>query len=238
MTTLPYSLSASVYTDSPQKNVKSLGLALYFLVFLTASSRRFFFENKECPQNVLQVLPLYHIGGILLTLEELVRGNSLLISNAKYYMMQVERFEIQKLILVPAMAQNLFNKAADKEGIKEGLRTAREMLCVGAALQADTVAKMREYNIEPIVYYGLTETTGTVSCDGPYRDGACGRIAAYNEVKIENDEILVRGSSGMKATSTFRPAMGFVYRRNFSSSSSSAPSGTGSQHQACRSPAW
>ena len=162
---------------------------------LTASSRRFFFENKECPQNVLQVLPLYHIGGILLTLEELVRGNSLLISNAKYYMMQVERFEIRKLILVPAMAQNLFNKAADKEGIKEGLRTAKEMLCVGAALQADTVAKMREYDIEPVVYYGLTETTGTVSCDGPYRDGACGRIASYNEVKIENDEILIRGEN-------------------------------------------
>ena len=162
---------------------------------LTVSSRRFFFENKECPQNVLQVLPLYHIGGILLTLEELMRGNALLISNAKYYMMQVERFEIQKLILVPAMAQNLFNKADEKEGIKSGLRSAQEMLCVGAALQAETVALMRQYNISPAVYYGLTETTGTVSCDGPYRAGACGKIASYNEVKIENEEILIRGEN-------------------------------------------
>ncbi len=162
---------------------------------LTASSRRFFFENKDNPQNVLQVLPLYHIGGILLTIEEMMRGNALLISNAKYYMMQVEKFEIQKLILVPAMAQNLFNKASDKEGIRSGLRCAKEMLCVGAALHAETVEKMREYNIDPHVYYGMTETSGTVSGIGPYKDGACGIIAAHNEVKIENDEILIRGEN-------------------------------------------
>lgn len=162
---------------------------------LIASSRRFYFENKECQQNVLQVLPLYHIGGISLSLEELMRGNSLLISNAKYYMMQVERFEIQKLILVPAMAQNLFNKAEDKEGIKAGLRTAKEMLCVGAALHSETIAKMREFNIAPVVYYGMTETAGTVSGEGEYRDGACGIIVSHNEVKIENDEILIRGEN-------------------------------------------
>ncbi len=163
---------------------------------LTASCRRFSNAGADEAKTVLQVLPLYHIGGIILSIEELFRGNSIIISNAKYYLMQVCQANIEKLILVPAMAKNLFDKASAREEIEEGLSHVKEMLCVGAALSKETADEMLKRDIAPIVYYGMTETTGTVSCDGPYREGASGKVACHNEVRISDDgEILIRGDN-------------------------------------------
>ncbi len=162
---------------------------------LTISSKRISFENRDCSEKVMQVIPIYHIGGIILSIEELMRGNAILISNAKYYLIQFANFAFDKLLLVPAMAQNLFNKAPDREDINEGLNNVKSMLCVGAPLLAETVTRMRARNIKPIVYYGLTEATGTISGDGEYKDGACGKICPHNEVKIVDGEILVRGEN-------------------------------------------
>lgn len=163
---------------------------------LTASSRRFAGADKEPAKTTLQVLPLYHIGGVLLSIEELARGNTLVISSAKYYLMQVGLAGFDKFIMVPAMAKNLFDKAVDREDLEEGLGHVKEILCVGAALSKETADEMLRRGIRPWVYYGMTETTGTVSCDGPYKEGACGIIAHHNQVRInETGEILIKGDN-------------------------------------------
>ena len=162
---------------------------------LTVTCERFTFEKKNNQQTVIQVVPCYHIGGINLSMEELSMGNILFISSAKYYMMHFTRFDFQKMLLVPAMAQNLFKKAVESEVIDKNLHALEEMLCVGAPLKTETYKKMQEYGIRTTVYYGLTEAVGTISGDGDYREGACGKICPHNEVRIENDEILVRGAN-------------------------------------------
>lgn len=40
------------------------------------------------------------------------------------------------------------------------------------------------------LYYGMTESTGTVSFLGEYKKGACGKVAEHNEVRIVDGEIL------------------------------------------------
>ena len=165
---------------------------------LTASSAAILRESEKEPKEVLQALPMYHIGGIILTIEEMMRGNTVAISSAKYFMLQVMEHRFSKLILVPAMAEMLLNKAEEKEEISEGLSEVEEMLCVGAPLLKKDADRMKERGIAPRVYYGMTETTGTVSCFGDYRDGACGIVAGHNEVRLQNGEILIRGANVMK----------------------------------------
>ena len=166
---------------------------------LTTSCMRFASIDKSRVKTTLQVLPLYHIGGVILSLEELAQGNTIVISSAKYYLMQVGQAEFEKLIMVPSMAKNLFDKAVDREDLEEGICHVKEILCVGAALSKETTNEMLRRSIRPWVYYGMTETTGTVSCDGPYKEGACGIVAGHNEVRInDNGEILIRGDNVTK----------------------------------------
>ncbi len=165
---------------------------------LTTSVKAIFMECEDDPQEVLQVLPMYHIGGIILTIEDLMRGNTITISNAKYYLLQIQEHDYDKVIMVPAMASQLFKKASDTPGITEGLGHISEMLCVGAPLSPETADVMMSYGIKPHVYYGMTESTGTVSFLGEYKKGACGKVAEHNEVRIVDGEILIRGDNVMK----------------------------------------
>lgn len=148
--------------------------------------------------SVLCALPLYHIGGIIPALEALARGKTYYISSAKGIMQDLLREQFGRLVLVPAMAKKILDKAEKSEKIRTALRGVRELLCLGAAMDQSLIRSIRSSGMTPLTYYGMTETTGTVSYEGVYRDGACGRVAAYCKVRIENGEILVSGSNVTK----------------------------------------
>lgn len=155
-------------------------------------------DESDVVLNVLMLLPFYHIGGIIPLLEDMMRGNLTYISHAKYLVRDIKNNEIDKLILVPAMMKKIITQCDKSEGFRQSCSTIKNALCLGAAMDEELIKRMRQYGIQPKTYYGLTETTGTVSCGGEYRDGACGKIASFCEVKIIDDEILVRGRNVMK----------------------------------------
>ncbi len=146
----------------------------------------------------LIVLPLFHIGGVIPIVGELARGNSLLISNARQFLQDLGTRKFEKLIVAPAMMKRILERAEKNAKVAQTLQTVREVLCLGAAMSPVLIQALHDRDILPRTYYGLTETTGTVTYRGPYRDGACCTVADFCEIKIEDEEICVRGKNVMK----------------------------------------
>lgn len=155
-------------------------------------------SEKQVAENSLTLLPFYHISGLIPLLEEMMRGNRIILGNAKYMLRDIEKQEVNKLILVPAMMKKILAYCEKKPEFKEKCKTIREALCLGTALEEELISKMYAFSISPKVYYGMTETTGTVSGWGNYKTGACGKIEPFSTVKIEDGEILVRGDNVTK----------------------------------------
>ena len=146
----------------------------------------------------LIVLPLFHIGGVIPIVGELARGNSLFISNARQFLQDLSARQFGKLIVAPAMMKRILERAEKNEKVAKTLDSVQEALCLGAAMSPVLIQALHARNIMPRTYYGLTETTGTVTYRGPYRDGACCTVADFCEIKIEDEEICVRGKNVMK----------------------------------------
>ncbi len=147
----------------------------------------------------IHMLPLYHIGGIIGILDEMARGDCCYLSSAKRFLGDLERGGFDRLITVPAVMKKLIERAPRSSALSKSLKRAEEALCLGAGMNASLISGMRSFGIEPRTYFGMTETAGTVTYRGAYRDGACGKLASYCELKIEDGEILVRGKNVMKA---------------------------------------
>ena len=146
----------------------------------------------------LIVLPLFHIGGVIPIVGELARGNSLFISNARQFLQDLGARKFEQLIVAPAMMKRILERAEKNAKVAEILESVREVLCLGAAMSPVLIQALHDRDILPRTYYGLTETTGTVTYRGPYRDGACCTVADFCEIKIEDEEICVRGKNVMK----------------------------------------
>lgn len=149
-------------------------------------------------KNSLLLLPFYHISGIIPLLEELLSGNVTYISGAKYIIRDISQNEINKLLLVPSMLKKILQQCDKSEEFACSCKSVNEALCLGAALDESLVSHMSKYGIMPKTYYGMTETTGTVSGEGEYRLGACGKISPFCQVKLQEGEILVKGPNVMK----------------------------------------
>ena len=146
----------------------------------------------------LIVLPLFHIGGVIPIVGELARGNSLFISNPWQFPQVLGARKFEKLIVAPAMMKRILERAEKNAKVAQTLQTVREVLCLGAAMSPVLIQALHDRDILPRTYYGLTETTGTVTYRGSYRDGACCTVADFCEIKIEDEEICVRGKNVMK----------------------------------------
>ncbi len=155
-------------------------------------------EPLTTQKKVISALPFYHISGIIPLLEDMMRGNVILISSAKHLVSDICQNEAEKLIVVPAMMKRILKLSENSEKIQKALENISEVLCLGAPIEKTLALDLLERGIVPHAYYGMTETTGTVSYGGSYKIGASGKTAPFNEVKIKNGEILVRGRNVTK----------------------------------------
>ncbi len=164
---------------------------------LTTFPLRVWSDDRMEGRNSMMVLPFYHIGGIILLLEDLMLGNRILISSAKYLMRDIRSTSVEKLIVVPSMMKKILDQCDKSKHLEQHLLDLQEALCIGAAMDADLISRLKARGIAPKTYYGMTETTGTVSGLGVYKDGACGKIEDFCQVKITDGEILVKGDNVM-----------------------------------------
>ena len=167
------------------------------------TKRNFLAYGRQClgepgGETTLMPLPLYHIGG-LYCYYDLIKGNNLIISSAKYWIRDISRGNVTRLFVVPGMLNQFFQKMASGALEKDQISGLGNVVSLGAALTAVQEEKLLQMGIRLEVFYGLTETTGLLSgAGGEFRKGSSGKIMPYVEVKIDNGEILARGINVMK----------------------------------------
>ena len=153
--------------------------------------------NERGSKTVLIALPLHHVGGIFNSYDELLFGNRIVISSAKYLLRDLRRIKVTKIVLVPSMLRNIFTQIQKGNLSKEQLSGVKEIYYLGAPLFPGMYDKVRQLGMRLQANYGLTEVTRGISGAGPYRENSVGRVEPYAKVKIEEGEILAGGEGMM-----------------------------------------
>ena len=160
----------------------------------------------EAGQNTLMLLPLNHIFGIAVTYAMLAHGVALgVCPDFRRIYEAVERFRADFLFLVPALAEMLADKIAQKgRTAEEAGLSLRWLVAGGAPLPGRAYLKLKSLGIQPLIGYGLTETTALYSVAEPEspHPGSAGKSCngfGGMETRVSPEGILqIRGPSVLK----------------------------------------
>ena len=155
----------------------------------------------------LMLLPLHHIYGLCASYLFLARGVALgVCPDFRRLYDAVERFRVNYVALVPALAEILAQKIEHRgKSAEDALGQPIDWILTGGAPMSRIVyERLAALGIRTLTAYGLTETTALYSIE-PYSDGVhvCSAGKAVNshgvETRVsESGELLVRGPSVMK----------------------------------------
>ncbi len=147
----------------------------------------------------LLAMPLYHIGGLAILWRAVLFGATVVIQEgfaADAVCGELERGRVTLLSLVPTMLRRVLRAW--------GLRPfpgVRAVLLGGGPVPRDLVEECVEARIPVAPTYGLTEASSQVTTLHPSevlrKPGSCGRALPVVEVRVEGEEILVRGPTVM-----------------------------------------
>lgn len=157
-------------------------------------------------QRTLMLLPLNHIFGIATTYMMLCHGVAVgVCPDFRRIYEAVERFRADFLFLVPALAEMLATKIAQKgRTVEEVGLSLRWLLVGGAPLPGRAYQQLKSLGIQPVTGYGLTETTA-LYCAAELEDphpGSAGRSChgfEGMETRVSPEGILqIRGPAVLK----------------------------------------
>lgn len=150
----------------------------------------------------LNVLPYNHLFGIVADmLGPLSSGGTICFSDNKLNMFKdMQLFKPTHMNLPPAIIytiEKMVNKTQNASHITGGL--LRKIMCAGARINESTIYNLKEHGIEIYTAYGLTECSPCISINSSYTSkiGSVGKVLPCCEVKIVDDEIIVRGDNVM-----------------------------------------
>ena len=155
----------------------------------------------------LMLLPLYHIFGICTVYDMLVHGVALgVCPDFRRLYDAVERFRVNFIFLVPALAEILAAKIAQHgRSAEEALGTPIDWILTGGAPQPRrTYEHLQVLGVKVLTGYGLTETAALYSAAPFALDphvGSAGRAVVHPEVETrvsDSGELLIRGPNVMK----------------------------------------
>ncbi len=157
-------------------------------------------------QRTLMLLPLNHIFGISVTYTMLAHGVALgVCPDFRRIYEAVERFRADFLFLVPALAEILADKIAQKgRTAEEAGLSLRWLVAGGAPLPNRTYLKLKALGVQPLIGYGLTETTALYSVaelesPHPGSAGKCCHGFGGMEARVSPEGILqLRGPAVLK----------------------------------------
>ena len=155
----------------------------------------------------LMLLPLHHIFGIATTYLMLARGVALgVCPDFRRIYDAVERFRVNYLFLVPALAEILAAKIElHGKTAAEALGSPIDWILTGGAPQPKrSFDRLAALGVKVITGYGLTETTSLYSlapAKGDPRPGSAGMAARHPDVETAvspDGELLIRGPNVLK----------------------------------------
>jgi len=155
----------------------------------------------------LMLLPLHHIFGISVTYLMLAKGVALgVCPDFRRIYDAVERFRVDYLFLVPALAEILAQKieqhgASAEEALGSPIRW---IFTGGAPLPRRTYEHLTGLGVKMLTGFGLTETMALYSIaprDAEPRVGSAGLVAQHPKVEtkvLESGEFVIRGPNVLK----------------------------------------
>ena len=143
-------------------------------------------------------LPAHHIAFFQLAIFLLARGDEIFfVSDMRNFFKDMEEFKPQQITLVPAMYHMLLERMKRLPNFKKVIEeNVEEIWSLGAPLAIRGNDSLKD-KVGVVNIYGLTESSGTVVELVPGAFGSVGLVASYNEMRIENGEILFRGDNIM-----------------------------------------
>ena len=159
---------------------------------------------------MLSVLPIHHAYCLVMDwLMGFSKGATLAINDSLMHMVRnIGKFQPRIMLMVPLMIETIYKKLTSLDPSIPKLEAGKSVFgpnlktiySGGAHLDPYYIDAMAQYGVEICEGYGMSECSPTISTNGELgnRPGSVGLPLANFEVKFENGELLVRGSSVMK----------------------------------------
>ncbi len=142
---------------------------------------------KSGDKNLLS-LPLFHISGYATVIRTILAGATLILSDTKLNIHLLKKQKITHLSLVVTQLYRLLGKA---EFQKSSL-SIKHLLLGGSAFSKRLLKQTKQRGFTYHLSYGLTEMSSQVATS---TNSQCLHILKNRELKIINDEILLRGKT-------------------------------------------
>lgn len=159
---------------------------------------------------MLSVLPIHHAFCLVMDwLKGFSLGATVCINDSLLHMVRnMGIFKPEIMLMVPMMIETIYkrlasaNPAIPKKLLAEKVfgGKLRIIFTGGAHLEPFYVKEFAAYGVNVLEGYGMSECSPVISSNNPdcYKVGSIGKPLSNVEVRFENDEILVRGTSVMK----------------------------------------
>ncbi len=149
-------------------------------------------------------LPLYHVGGMSIIFRAIISGAAVAITEKKIPILDaISNLKITHISLVPTQ---LYRMLKERDSI-DILRRLKAILVGGSPIREAIIRKAKEMELPIFTTYGSTEMASQVTTTRPNDTLehllTSGRLLPYRELKIEDEEILVKGKTLFK---------GYLYR--------------------------
>ncbi len=218
---IPAAYKDAFYTLASETDPNSI-CTIMFTSGTTGKSKGVMLSQRNLANNVdsvqiqvepgtrmLSVLPIHH--AYCLTMDYLKGfslGAVLCINDSLMHMMKnIKRFEPHAILMVPLMIETIAKRlkeidpALPKAAVKAQLfgENLSMLFAGGARLDASYIEMFEEFGLHIYQGYGMTEVAPCISSNGfeNNRPGSVGIPLPNCEVRIENEEIQVKGSSVM-----------------------------------------
>ena len=161
-------------------------------------------------KKLLSVLPIHHAFCLVMDwLKGFSLGTTVCINDSLLHMVKnMGVFKPDVMLMVPMMIETIYKKLATADpAIPKAALAAnvfggnlKIIFTGGAHLDPFYIEKFAEYGVNVLEGYGMSECSPVISSNTPddFKVGSIGRPLSNVEVKFENGEILVRGTSVMK----------------------------------------
>ena len=159
---------------------------------------------------MLSVLPIHHAFCLVMDwLKGFSQGTTICINDSLLHMVRnMSIFKPDIMLMVPMMIETIYKRlsAADPQIPKAVLAEKvfggklQTIFTGGAHLDPYYIDRFAEYGVQILEGYGMSECSPVISNNTPenHKPGSIGRPLENVEIRFENGEILVKGTSVMK----------------------------------------
>lgn len=171
------------------------GAMLSHKAIMRAAHNGLFIPGRTYGQTTVAILPLSHVFGAIRGLLTCIYTGALVYAceDMSNIIFDIPKMKPTILTLVPGLAEMILAVAKIKgTEFLEGIET---IICGGAYCQPKLVKQAKEYGIDLLVGYGMTEAANIVSgnVDTDTVPDSIGKVYPGTEVRIVDGEIQVRG---------------------------------------------